>query len=178
MEAQLVGQIDTVMVFTARSPGRIIEEGGSQAWKLNPPKAKACTWLVCTQNRHHPDHNFSDATEPQGAAFLVGKISGVADRTDDARDGRWKITISEYALINLPDTWDHDRNPVRYTSLEKLGIDPDTLDFQPMPSNGLNRPNFSTSDKNGSPMTIEDAKRMLAVTFGVKPEAIEITIRG
>ena len=65
---------DTIAVFTARSPERIAREGGSQAWVLNPARAKLCSWLVCTQNRHNPDHEFSDATEAHGSAFLVGKI--------------------------------------------------------------------------------------------------------
>jgi len=30
----------------------------------------------------------------------------------------------------------------------------------------------------GSPLTMAEAKKGLALTFGVKPEAIEITIRG
>ena len=171
--------IDTVVVFTARSPGRIVKEGGSQAWKLKPARVKSCQWLVCTQNRHHHDHNFSDATEPHGTAFLVGKISGVTERTDFGPSGRWKIEISEYALINKPDVWGHDRNPVRYATLKSLGIDPDDLDFQAMPLGDIDptqpRP-FSSEIAGG--LTINDAKRLLAVTFGVKPEAIEITIRG
>ena len=43
-------------------PERIVREGDSQAWVLNAARAKQCTWLVCTQNRHNPDHAFSDAT--------------------------------------------------------------------------------------------------------------------
>lgn len=178
---------DTVMVFTARSPERIVREGGSQAWKLNPSKAKACKWLVCTQNRHHPDHNFSDATEPHGAAFMVGKISNITDRTDFGPGGRWKIEISEYALINKPNTWEHDRNPVRYTTLEDLGIDVDTLKFQPMSTDSEIRTSPEilakqtvaiASGESVNRLTIPQAKQMLAATFGVSPDAIEITIRG
>src|SRR5439155_1362910 len=69
---------DTIVVFTARSPERIIREGGSQAWVLNPARAKLCKWLVCTQNRHNPDHNFSDATKPHGAVFFA--VSRSAER--------------------------------------------------------------------------------------------------
>jgi hypothetical protein len=170
--------IDTVIVFTARSPGRIIDEGGSQAWKLNPARVKSCKWLVCTQNRQHKDHNFSDATEPHGTAFMIAKISSVTDRTDAPPDGRWKVTISEYARIDVQNAWSGDRNPVRYASLKSLGINPDALDFQPMSSTGAKR-----HEANGNAvasldgLTISEAKRMLAVTFGVKPDAIEITIR-
>jgi hypothetical protein len=172
---------DTIVVFTARSPERIVEEGGSQAWVLNPARAKLCTWLVCTQNRHNPDHEFSDATEPHGTAFLLAKVSGVAPPNDGSDSDRWLITVSEYARINVPDVWDHGRNPVRYTTLSELGISPDGHDFQPMTrrdndshEGGEERP----VPKTPKGMTIENAKRGLAETFGVKPEAVEITIRG
>ena len=74
---------DTIVVFTARSPERIVREGGSKAWVLNPVRAKQCTWLVCTQNRHNPDHEFSDATEPHGMGFLLGRISAIRKPEDD-----------------------------------------------------------------------------------------------
>ena len=72
-----ISEQDTIVVFTARSTERIIREGAQQAWVLNPAGAKQCVWLVFTQNRHNPDHEFSDATEPHGSAFLLGKVSGV-----------------------------------------------------------------------------------------------------
>jgi hypothetical protein len=170
---------DAIVVFTARSPERIVREGGSQAWVLNPARAKLCKWLVCTQNRHNADHEFSDATEPHGAAFMVAKVSGVTRRTDDTPDGRWKIAISEYAHVNLADVWDHGRNPVRYTTLEELGIDPNELDFKSMPpTSPVVQPQSVMPTAGSRGITIEDAKNGLALTFGVKPEAIEITIRG
>jgi hypothetical protein len=173
---------DTIVVFTARSPGRIVEEGGSQAWVLNPARAKLCSWLVCTQNRHNPDHEFSDATEPHCSAFLLAKVSGVAPPNDGSDSDRWLITISEFARINVPDVWDHGRNPVRYTTLDELGIKLDGLDFKPLPAashlaseSGVGRREPSLFLKG---MTIDEAKKGLAMTFGVKPEAVEITIRG
>jgi hypothetical protein len=150
---------DTIVVFTARSPERIVDE-----------------------DRHNPDHEFSDATEPHGTAFLLAKVSGVAPPNDASEPDRWLITISEYARINVPDVWDHGRNPVRYTTLAELGIEPEKLEFQPMPGphnqgrqGGEGRRESFTAPKG---MTIEEAKRGIALTFGVKPEAVEITIRG
>lgn len=176
---------NAIVVFTARSPDRIVEEGGSQAWVLNPTRAKNCEFLVCTQNRHNPDHEFSDATEEHGAAFLVAKISGVV-ASPEGRDDRWLIEISEFARINRPDAWKHWRNPVRYTSLSELGIDLAGVKFEPMP-NFKERP----SKREPTPpreavaaawppaaLTISEAKKALAATFGVKPDAVEITIRG
>jgi|SRR6516164_4943610 hypothetical protein len=170
---------DTIAVFTARSPGRIIEEGGSQAWVLNPTRAKLCKWLVCTQNRYNPDHEFSDPTEPHGAAFLVGKISGIIQSAEHGAKDRWMIEISEAARINVPDVWKRWRNPVRYVSLAELGIGVDGLEFTAV--SGKERASLQQSNGTSWPpmtLTIAEAKKALAATFGVEPEAVEITIRG
>ena len=173
--------LDTIVVFTARSPERIVREGGSQAWVLNAARAKQCRWLVCTQNRHNPDHEFSDATQEHGSAFLLGKVSGISraapEESDDGKE-RWLIRISEFARIEVPDVWDHGRNPVRYASLEKLGIDPAGLDFQPVARATSEAAPSTRSSKPPHGLTIAEARIGLAATFGVKPEAIEITIRG
>ena len=170
---------DTVAVFTARSPERIVREGGSQAWVLNPVRAKQCTWLVCTQNRHNANHDFEDASEPHGSAFLVGKISGLRRSEENPSEERWLITISEYALIHLPNVWGGWRNPVRYTSLTDLGIDPSALSFQQLQA-PVEPPVkvAAASPQTGRGLTIAEAKRGLALTFGVGEDAIEITIRG
>lgn len=190
---------DTIVVFTARSTETILEEGGSQHWVLNPVRAKRHKWLVCTQNRNFPDYEFSDGTEPHGSGFLMGKISGISPSDEE----RWLIEISEYARINRPMLWDGGRNPVRYCSLSDLGIRPNSLEFHPMPqvqrlkeektvmllpeTNDLplseehSDSSFSVKSNGGDleyRMSISDAKKALAATFGVKPEAIEITIRG
>jgi hypothetical protein len=168
---------DTIVVFTARSPDRIIREGGAQAWVLNPVRAKQAKWLVCTQNRHHPDHEFSDATEPHGTAFLVGKISGIVPSQEDP--DRWMIEISEFARISMPSIW-QGRNPVRYMHLlEIVFTDVRGLEFQPMPQRERAKPIVQGAEP-ASPhaLTIAEAKKALALTFGVKPEAVEITIRG
>jgi hypothetical protein len=173
---------DTIVVFTARSPERIVREGGSQAWVLNPVRAKQCAWLVCTQNRHNPDHEFSDATKPHGTGFLLGRISEVRRSTAPGDEARWIIAISEFARISVPDTWDHGRNPVRYTSLSELGISLKGLAFEPMPE-GDERPprpgeRPAPVGTAGAVLTIAEAKRQLALAFGVKTDAVEITIRG
>lgn len=171
---------DTIVVFTARSPERIIREGGSQAWILKPARAKLCTWLVCTQNRHNPDHEFSDATEPHGSGYLLCKVSGVSKSEERDDQTRWLIEISEFARINHPKLWDHGRNPVRYTSLKELGVSLDGLEFQAMqsgtkaPMQSAPRPSTSLVEM----LTIAEAKKALATAYGVKPEAVEITIRG
>jgi hypothetical protein len=176
---------EAVVVFTARSPERIVREGGSQAWVLNATRAQQCAWLVCTQNRHNTDEDFSDATEPHGSAFLVGKVDRVVKSLEEGSDGkqRWLVTISEFARINVPNVWGHERNPVRYLSrseLAKKGIKLDDLDFQPMPPRAPAAVPAAKPAAPGAvvPLTIAEARKGLAATFGVKPEAVEITIRG
>lgn len=169
-------QDDTIVVFTARSPDRIIREGGSQAWVLNPSRAKLCQWLLCTQNRHNPDHEFSDATEPHGQGFLLGRVSRLK-RSSEGEGVRWQIEISEYARVKIPKAWDHGRNPVRYTSLARLGIKPTEQKFEPMPN--ATGPEEAPAGKGRLPAAVmAEAKRSVAAAFGVRPEAVEITIRG
>jgi hypothetical protein len=171
--------IDTIVVFTARSPERIKREGGSQAWVLNPVHARNAKWLVATQNLHNKDHEFSDATEPHGSAFLIGRISGLKRSADEPGD-RWLIEIDEYARINIPNAWKW-RNPVKYTTVADLGIDPKRLTFQKVHKRTEEPATLQTESAMQWPpatLTIAEAKKALAATFGVKPEAVEISIRG
>lgn len=173
---------DTILVLTARSPERIVREGGSQSWVLNVGRAKGCTYLVCAQNRHNPDHDFEDATEAHGAGFLIGKISKITRSQEYTKGERWHIGVGEYARIDKPGLWRGWRNPVRYTALDDLHIDPKKLKWQVLSGDVVARPPAEAIAASGAPpatrMTIDDAKKALAATFGVRPDAIEITIRG
>jgi hypothetical protein len=168
-------EFDTIAVFTARSPDRIIAEGGSQAWVLNPAHARKAKWMVAIQNGNNPDHEFSDATEPHGAAFMVAKISSIKPSLQ--HEGRWLIEISESARIAIPDSWKW-RNPVKYTSLAELGITVGELSMKPVPKPVPATKVNSPAQLLPATLTIQQAKEALAATFGVKPEAVEISIRG
>jgi hypothetical protein len=115
-----------IVVFTARSLDEVLRDGGSRDWRLDADRARGCDFLVCTQNRRNSD--FGAPTAPHGAAFLIGRISGVVRSPDDP--ARWLIEISEYIDYVIPNTWaksGHLRYPVWYTTLEELGIDLSTL---------------------------------------------------
>jgi len=173
---------DTIVVLTARSADRIIREGGSQAWVLNPIRARQCAWLVCAQNRHNKNHDERyDGTEPHGMGFLLGRISAIRKAPEDGADSdRWQIAISEFARINVPHAWNHGRNPVRYTSLASLGFSLDGIEFHPMPrlTEAPRHSDQPTAIESEPMLTITEAKKRLAATFGVKPDAVEIVIRG
>lgn len=92
---------------------------------------------------------------------------------------RWIIKISEYALADYPEKWGEWRNPVKYTTLEELGIDLSKLKLTPMPAptKVLTPPPPPDRPKTGA-LTIAEAKAGLALQFGVPAEAIDILIRG
>ena len=91
------------------------------------------------------------------------------------------IQLSEFARVNIQDVWRKgDRNPVRYTTLKELNIDPTKLKWEPMPEPSVSEPSEQKTRKVDltEGLTIVEAKNGLARTFGVAPEAIEITVRG
>jgi hypothetical protein len=76
----------TMVVFTYRPRGMILNERGSQAWSLKPANARRCTYIVCTRNRYFADAEpevQAAAPEKHGAAFLLGKITSVEPAPDD-----------------------------------------------------------------------------------------------
>ncbi|MEU2032642.1 hypothetical protein [Nocardia amamiensis] len=164
---------DTVVVFTGKSPEQILSEGGSQAWKLDPSRAKKCTWLVCTQNAHNYE-DYAKGNEPHGSAFLVGRISRISPASEE--DGRWMIEVSEYARISQPNVWAGDRNPVRYTNLGALDINLEGVNFQKMERDTAVTKPIAPPASAG--LTIAQAKAGLAETYGVDVDSIEIIIRG
>lgn len=128
-----------IVVLTARPRSRILHDGGSGDWRLDPARARRAAYLVCTQNRHSPDRietAFGPPGAPHGAAFLIGRITAIVP----SGENRWMIRIGEYSEpeVPIPNIWarsGHLRYPVWYTTLEELGIDLGALPrFQPIPT--------------------------------------------
>jgi hypothetical protein len=166
-----------IAVFTANSRDEILAVGGSSSWVVAEKQARRREFLVCIRNAR--DVDFHDH-EPHGTAFLVGRISGLeAHGIDKKGMQRFIIKIDEFAEVDHPDAWGEWRNPVKYTTLEELGIDPAKLKFKPMPppTKILPPPAPPERSKTGA-LTIVEAKAGLALQFGVPPEAIEILIKG
>jgi hypothetical protein len=167
---------DAIVVFTAQSAAQIIDAHGSEAWVLNRARAKDCEWLICTQNRHKPDVDKlpSYQLDPHGTGFLIASITTIKE-SEEGDGSRWKISFMEYAHINKPDLWNGQRFPVSYRSLKELDIDPETIEFKRV---SITRARQVVTSSSNAGLTIAEAKKQLAATFGVKPDAIEITIRG
>src|SRR5258708_37222059 len=106
----------TLVVYTYRPVSRLLREGGSQNWRLNPTHARRCTYIVCTRNRFYKTATAEDqaaATEEQRSAFLVGKITTVEPSPEQPeRPERYIVRFDEYALINVPDAWPTHRYPI------------------------------------------------------------------
>lgn len=182
-----------VFVMTGDGVDRIFQNGGSQSWVLNPRNATKHSYLVTVQTRK--TGQLTGATEPHGTAFLIGKITDIVPSNEVNAQGRYLIRISEYARIKVPCKW-RGSNPVRYLDIEEeLGIDPATLDFQPLPGPVMAAPVSSVSpaepSKNEPPptdngeratggelrLTLAQAKAGLAANLGIRPDQIEIIIK-
>lgn len=168
-----------VAVLTAKSVERILRDGGTQSWALTRNNARQRQYAVCVRNAHA---DWTDGVEPHGTAFLVGKIKDVVPSTES--EGRWLIQFSEYCVVDAAEAWGGWRNPVKYATDSELGLDISKLKFKPMPASasaprksGQNEQTEQT-EKKQKPLTMAEAKSGLALSFGVSPDAIEITIRG
>ena len=163
-----------VVVFTADTREKILYEGGSGDWVVSAKKADSCKYIVCCRKP-----NWSNRKEgiSARAAFLIGRVAGLRERPDSGNDRdqmRYLIQMADYAELEKPGVWRDDvRNPVAYSTLDDLQIDLRGLKFKPMPA-GADTTNESSGAKQ---MTLADAKKGLAATFGVSPDDIEITIR-
>ena len=165
---------DTVVVSTFESRERILGEGGTSGWRLDPAHARRCTYVVCTRNAGSAR---TEGREPHHSAFLIGKVSDVVALDGVGLPGRYRIEFSEYALVDLPDVWKGDRNPVRYARLEDLGIDLSTAKWQSVTRSTFEERPQPPARRPHAALSLAEAKRGLALTFGVPLEAVEITIR-
>jgi hypothetical protein len=174
---------DVVVLFTAKSVERILQEGGTSSWRLDRNHARQCAYAVCTRNSNA---DWVEGMEDHHSAFLIGKIREVVPcpatpENNESSEKRYLIQFSEFARVKVPNIWKGDRNPVKYTSLESLGIEPSSLKWEVMPESvsELEQKQISKSRKLAiQPLTMAEAKKGLALMFNVAPAAIEITIRG
>jgi hypothetical protein len=170
---------DTLMVFTGKSLQTMIKEGGCGHWVVDQDRARRRRYLVAVRNHHAP---WSEFDVPHGVAWLVATIRDVVD----SPDGRSLLKLDKYAIIDKPMKWG-SRNPVGYTRLDQLEIDPSTLEWQDFPqapeaqASGTPAaiPSATAANPKDSiqPLTFEQAKQGLAAAMGIRPEQIEITIR-
>jgi hypothetical protein len=171
---------DTLMVFSGKSLNTMIRERGCGHWVVDEDRARRQGYLVVVRNHHAP---WSEYDIPHGVAWLVATIQDVVRSPED---GRCLIKLGKYAITNKARPWG-SRNPVGYSRLERLEIDPATLEWKDFPESHPDQnpspavqPRSVASnapDTNVQPLTFEQARLGLAAALGVRPEQIEITVR-
>jgi hypothetical protein len=171
---------DTLMVFSGKSLNTMINEGGCGHWVVDQDRARRRGYLIAVRNHHAP---WSEYDVPHGVAWLVATI---VDVVPSPEGGRWIVKLGKYAIVEKQRDW-VGRNPVAYTRLESLGIDPGTLEWKSFPAPAdaqVPAPLVPPQPALGSgddaivrPLTFDQAKQGLALSMGVRPEQIEITIR-
>jgi hypothetical protein len=171
-QAQEASMANVVSVSTQETAEAIIMAGGTEPWALDRKRASSSDFLVCCR-KAGKQHS---GEEKVGAGFLIGRINDVVP--SQKSEGRWKITISHYALVYWPREWDVKRkNPVAYWESEKHpNEDGETNYFENLEF----KPIFPVQDDAGTTtreMSVAEAKAGLALKFGVDESAIEITIR-
>ena len=107
--------------------------------------------------------------EEHGAAFLVGKITAVEQSPE--RDDRYIVRFEEFAVLDpLSVIWPGHRNPVWYVEdIRTLGIDPDKLNWQPLPT-AVPVTAQIAERKTETPdgLTFDQARAGLAITYNTK----------
>ncbi|QGY80804.1 hypothetical protein [Sphingorhabdus lacus] len=173
-----------LIVFTAKTVDAILEAGGTQSWVLNPSSMNHVKYVVCTRNADRKyDEECGVRPEPHRSAFLVGKVSGIR-KVDNRNDrDRYIILFSEYAEVSIPEFRGMERNPVTYSdtsAMKSMGLDIAKLVFKPMPKSteGLANVSEPEAKNNDAGFNIAEAKKGLAIYFGVPVESIQITISG
>jgi hypothetical protein len=163
---------DIVTVFTSKSLEKMFSEGGTGYWKADPTRIGRCQYVICVRNANTGE---SEDQINHGCAFLIGRnIKAVPDPESD----RYVIAFEEYAEIKIENFWQGQRNPVSYMSPEELKslkrkLDLTSISFKPFPTEKI----INNDDARVKPLTILEAKRGIAKSLGISPDAIEITIR-
>ena len=145
-----------------------------------------CEYVICTRNTDQTSvDDFGDPSSvPHGAAFLVGKVTGLEKTYFENGRQRYRVLMGQVADILVPDFWDGSRVPTRYLSKEEAkerGIDFDSLKFRSINRTGASDVATASSIRPVATLpgfSINEAKAGLALRFGVSTEEIDIVIRG
>jgi len=155
---------DTVVVLTSKSTETMFEEGGSGHWVASKDRIERSKYLVAVRHGHS---GWSEDDTPHNTAFIIGRDLSVLP----GREDRLIIGFREYALVNVPDVWPGNRNPVAYMDLADIGIDASALEWLPFPAHQI------VEENRAKPLTIEEAKLGIAKALGISKDCITITIQ-
>ena len=104
-----------LVVLTYKSAEELILKGASDAWRLNPEKAKNFKYLICTRNKHDK-RKIWHGKEKHREAFLICKIKDISKSIHNP--SRYQINFKEYAKVSIKEYWSKDRNPIMYKNID------------------------------------------------------------
>ena len=164
-------------MLTADRREDILAAGGSGDWVLNTDKAAPHRYLVCCRKSrwdNKADGIAGPRRLPDRHHQELGKAPGPSNR---AGQHRYLIELSQLRLVENASVWDPTwRNPVGYASLPASASIRSALDFKPIDTGAATDAGRPAAAPQR--LTIAEAKKALAESFGVRPEDIEINIRG
>ena len=163
---------DSIIVFTKHRPESVIAANGSGSWRINVEKWDgAIDWLILT-NKVGSSRQIT----------LVGRVAGFEPDTGGKNPGRYAVKIDAYALMDDPGLTfaSTSTNPVQFRKgADVLGLDPNSLELSPVGEQKV-RQSYEARESttiSAKPLSIAEAKKRLAVSFGISPDQVEITIR-
>jgi len=167
-------------LLTRNSANAMIEARNSAAWYAKEATVRSADFFVCVR---------PGTRDP----FFIAKITSV-EPVPDSGANRWALMFSEYAqidssVIDIRSKGEPERsqNPVFKFDLDSaLKMPIDQLEWK---TAGDRTRLWSFSEEGSSwkvanasspskSLTILEAKRLLALSHGVRPDQIEIIIRG
>ncbi|MCR9238926.1 MAG: hypothetical protein NXI17_19845 [Alphaproteobacteria bacterium] len=160
-----------IALLTFESCELILEQGGSRSWVAKAERVQEYSYVVLVRNSKHPS---APHDVEHGAAFLIGRISGVREVDETAANGRPRIQIdvSEYAEVNIADAWGKSQNPVWFTDFETLGVDVSKLKFRSVPPRQL-----SATKAIDKAAIVGKFRERIAELYQVPVRQIEIAIK-
>ena len=159
--------IESIAIATQLSEESVLGACGP-GWAIDLKKSSRCQYAVFFRRK---------AYGLPHSAFLLGTITSLQPIRQADRK-RFVISIGEFARIDRPGIWALWRNPIRYTTLEALDIDPQTLEFTATSLATRPQEDWAANASARSPgkLTISEAKLGLSEMFGVDLKNIQITI--
>lgn len=166
---------DTLCVRTRDTIDDILAANNSAAWFLQPRRARAARYLVCAGLDR-------ERSSEERRPFLVVEISEVVLDPDASKErARYAICFERYALLDpeQQDVLTGSQNPVRWGALEDFVSNaPDELKWVQAPEKSL--PYSYSRRVSREPvqggLSVDEAKKGLALRFGVPEASITITI--
>ncbi len=195
------------VTFTGKSVSLILAQGGSASWRLARHRARLCEYVVCTRNTKAAWSEGPEQHGEAFLVGRVKDIAPAPSEESDVRfmfafseyalisiPKKWTgdrypvhyTTLEGFGLDLDGLDWqpmpepDPDAMPL---PSEVIAGNPhadldDGLPHDAGPGDAGLANTGPIDDDRDRPLTMAQAKRGLALTFGISPDAVEITIRG